>query len=761
MFFNDDKIKLIDPNILSNQEITYLNEATDSVSPPSAQTVLKTEILLALIKSGASSKLIKHMYFNDLDKQKEQVKPIDTTLADDSFNKINKTKIIYQKMNEITFLQHDEIHLTEPYDIKNHWQTLGSEPASGMGLPTIAPEWVAAAQGAVSQDLPPMHEGPLNKTESTYLLEELLERLIAVNHLDDITLTIEHEAIEISVNGTAYSLTALLKNADFTHVFLSEAQITGIDRLLALTAHGQVDSPFAFRKQQAAIGLMNVDGTPFANLPRACLEAIYAYTAGDHLYVSMNALMHGNFYKLQQIQTSRIYSPVLQSAPLKDNILLLFSLNLLVHHALNALPEQLSENNRQHLASRTLLTRAEHFVKRYQKIKKSSKEDKRYAAKEVRDARINRVSLCATLTSTCERATSLCFPHYNTVTRFTNSPNAWPISRLSSCSDEKEVMLPASTQVYTTIDDRFSNEQTNLKATFVCSPDFQQDRYWPDYSFFHALTKYTTPYAEAPSQVIVNGRAIFRENHGAAHAYRKKLLVRHVFDYLLNHANHRGRETYATFTETMLQYLEIAAIRTGIGRESERPSLSYRIASKNHFLEFCHAHKPFRGLSDKERTYLESNIAFIIEIVGNPQYAAQIQAFSSSSSEQENLLRCIYHVLNLTHTLDLLRCYSAQEYQTKVAPYWGVSEQEATPNLVATSDIQTENFNELLRYSHDLMQAHGNAQMTTVEKGQLKTCALFYRSPFHRVSIHRRDLEIISEAVQPPMLHPRVPTAPL
>ena len=623
-------------------------------------------------------------------------------------------------------------------------------------------ELVAALSGTAPQarqavsvhDLPPVHEGPLDKTESTYLLEELIEALLSVKSLDEIVMTTQHETIEITVNGARYSLTCLLKNANLTHVFLSDDQIVRLQALLALTVHGEAQSVYSIRRLQCGNGRGIVAGGPFEHLPQACIEAIFAYTYADHTYLSMNALMQGNLKHFNQLKSLKYISSLLMDQPFKDNILLMLGLNLLVHHALNILPLHLSQNYHEDLTKLQGLTRLEHFVDHdtptddFMEIAIRA----RYASLQVRQARLNRVTAYTALTSTTKKADPLYFQTYNTVTHYTNQANVWPIASISSCVGEGEVILPASTQVYTTLDLSAPNDgKVHLKASFVRSPDFQQDRYWPDVSFLHALDKYLTQYADLPESVEVAGKAVVRHNHGAAHAYRKKMLVRYVFDYLSRYATHLGHEAYAEFSETLLQYLEIAAIRTGIGRESEKPSLKYREASKNHFLAFCADYKPFRKLADQERFYLESSISYIVYILGNPNYAAEIQAVSQDA-DHENLLHCIYHVLNLTHMLDLLRCFDATSYGKKVAPYRAESVDALTPDLVVANDHQAESFNELLRYSHELMQAHGNMQMTVVNQGRLSSSSLFYRSPFHKVSRRRQLLEIASASVFPPVI---------
>ncbi len=104
----------------------------------------------------------------------------------------------------------------------------------------------------------------------------------------------------------------------------------------------------------------------------------------------------------------------------------------------------------------------------------------------------------------------------------------------------------------------------------------------------------------------------------------------------------------------------------------------------------------------------------------------------------------MHRILTIAHKLDLLRCYTPNEYELAMKPCTELSE---------ISDEQKLDYQQIIKYASDLIKAHGNQLCTDInDKGDYIPVHQSYRAPFEEVSTNLKQLLLISDTVTRPTL---------
>ena len=180
------------------------------------------------------------------------------------------------------------------------------------------------------------------------------------------------------------------------------------------------------------------------------------------------------------------------------------------------------------------------------------------------------------------------------------------------------------------------------------------------YAYKNHLSK---PYEEAdlfPVDVdlVLSQGIIYRPNHGFPHTSRVCSYIENVIDYYRNFAKDPDFRLFCeNITDEQLFDIATAMLFSVTGRESElsfrrNPEAynNYREASARHFMSFA---ENIYSREDAEK-YRE-----LIRYMGNPKYTTDI-----NDNVKNNY---IFHIMNMAHKLDLMRCYDKSKYEQSIA----------------------------------------------------------------------------------------------
>ncbi len=169
---------------------------------------------------------------------------------------------------------------------------------------------------------------------------------------------------------------------------------------------------------------------------------------------------------------------------------------------------------------------------------------------------------------------------------------------------------------------------------------------------------------------------------------------------------------------------------------------SFRADCEGHLEQFLQAHPP-EVFDDK----MKKSILHIVRYMGNPGYEANWSELEKNerqgdAEQQRNNRNFMHRILTIAHKLDLLRCYTPNEYELAMKPCIELSE---------ISDEQKLDYQQIIKYASDLIKAHGNELYTDInDKGDYILAHQSYRAPFEEVSTNLKQLFLISDTVTRP-----------
>ncbi|MFC7780454.1 SidE phosphodiesterase domain-containing protein [Legionella taurinensis] len=234
-----------------------------------------------------------------------------------------------------------------------------------------------------------------------------------------------------------------------------------------------------------------------------------------------------------------------------------------------------------------------------------------------------------------------------------------------------------------------------------------------DYVYTHHLSKAykDTQLDSTDAELKQDSQVIHRPNHGLAHSLRVAASIPLVVEYFQQFAQPELRKQCLQLSGDELKKVALCMLFSVSGRESDVAFKSnpqkYREYREQCALQFAaYAHKKMP--SDEIKKYME-----LIRNMGNPTYLT-----SKHITPQKAAL---FHVMNLAHKLDLMRCYPLAQYQLAVM--------KGHDPLIIPSEGQQHQFNRLLSTVSDRIEATGDRQFCRMEQGQLVSCTKDYDFP--------------------------------
>lgn len=200
-----------------------------------------------------------------------------------------------------------------------------------------------------------------------------------------------------------------------------------------------------------------------------------------------------------------------------------------------------------------------------------------------------------------------------------------------------------------------------------------------------------THLSSSDAELTKGKHIVYRPNHGLAHTLRVVTYLEPVIEYYKNYASEKlFRDFCSSLTNDQVLDIQTALLFSVSGRESElsfseAPEIynGYREASAQQFEKFAHS----RNYStEKIKLYRD-----LIRFMGNPLFLNM-----ASTDEQ----KFIYYLMNLSHKLDLMRCYSAERYMKSI--------DAAISSTVRPSIYQGHNLNKLLHFVTASLDATGD-----------------------------------------------------
>lgn len=613
-------------------------------------------------------------------------------------------------------------------------------------------------------------QGPLRMTRSTRRCEGILSTFalnlvedvhVQQDNLDEYIMSIRFKTALGKSVDEIINLSLLLKNANFSHLSLSDPQLASIDQQLTLMYPEWSANP-------------NKGEGPLALLPLSLRKALMFYTDDDKYYLDINRLFRG-----QKLKGSRLANDEEISS---NYILTCFLIGSLIQIAINRLPLLLNEPQI-YREEKALLSR---LMKDLRKIKTAG-EYQRLLSKRLANhqctekeyqfltgrfeelaplmggySSLYRVEFLKSVTVRARERKVLSLPaltstsHWDRIsdefgeegledsklTIFKNAPsNLFSIHSLSHLPHEREVLLSAGLQVI----NKVYNKQI-ITALIVNTPMFQKDHYWPDVALSHAYKNYLSQrYEDLDETIDIGNFYVARPNHGLAHTFRVMEYVEPVVHYFSLYAEDESfRQFCQTISSDTLQWLKIAAAFRVTGRNSEvgfhdNPDLytSYKRASANHFREFVKTIPSFA----KRFSSLVDALEEVIFYLGNPEYEAKYNR--EQNQNKKNLRNYCMRILDCSHNLDLARCKDSDSYWDAI---------EGFTALVHESNEQDEALIMLIRYATHLMKAHGDALCCELDDSDcLIDSEPYYKARYGKISHSRRYLIESSRTVQAPV----------
>ncbi len=555
----------------------------------------------------------------------------------------------------------------------------------------------------------PLTFGPLNKSEVTQKLEELLKEIcrgktaentqIYFKEPDAYLLKLPHQA---EVN-----LSLLLRNANLTQLTLSDKLINSLAQILSNNLNEYVKEKVEARmdRQNKVVKL----------LPAGLRMAIELYIGTPCSYIDINRLFRGEALSNE---------PQLNFDHNK-NIFACFIAGCLLNEAANKLnvlpwqhPEVISLGIHNELIDRIELLNDEAIQRRLANASK--------------------------------------FPALTSFSRFKSGVNGYFRSDANTKTKLQighafvvndymgEVILPQGEQVLTRRGPGY------FVSTIVRSPTLDpKNHFWSEVALFEARQEHLLKeYADTKSAIKIDDQVVVRPNHGSPHTYRVMLLIELVIQYFAQHAKDPKFKAFCeNLGDAEMEWLRVAAAFSVTGRESEIAATanpnkydSYRAASATHFMNFVEKNA-------KDEKTMMKRMHHIVRYMGNPCYEAsgKSAAINNHPNPQEREIRNFTHrILTIAHNIDLVRCYKSADYENSMKLCWDLSE---------PSEGQRSALNEIIRYDIALNKAHGNYLKCDIDAvGNLRDVQLDYRENFVRANRSLKELFELTETVSRPRL---------
>ncbi len=200
---------------------------------------------------------------------------------------------------------------------------------------------------------------------------------------------------------------------------------------------------------------------------------------------------------------------------------------------------------------------------------------------------------------------------------------------------EGETLIPLGTTLKYTLD---PTNEYQFFAREVRSPALVSlVSYWCSCALAEAYERYLSkPYSNSSEQVKINGKTIYRPNHGLAHTYR----VMNYIPIIVNYFAYHGKDEEFRFfcqkmTKRQQEWLMVAAAFSVTGRQNEKSASedregydSFRADCEGHLEQFLQAHPP-EVLDDK----MKKSILHIVRYMGNPGYEANWSELEKNESK--------------------------------------------------------------------------------------------------------------------------------
>ncbi len=611
-------------------------------------------------------------------------------------------------------------------------------------------------------------QGPLNKTNETINLENILEK-ISVTNLDKIDLRFDNSCgylLQFENEEEIY-LNELLKFVNFNHLTLTDEQIERLGNQMQSLQNEAFD-PFNEH-----------DNIIVNSLPEAARHSIYYY--GSIKYKNINLLFRG----MEQFADE--YGHYIWISPVngKKNLLINFICGCLVNWAANELCLKFEDNKQRRILGKIftkdevskILTNSEYqsIIKNHLYAKNINQDeynciidsfsnldiffpkhgllDRGEQLDEyTKQARLANPVYVSGVMSASVFASGSPFFHNNDTTRTKIEANNF--CRTVITQQEGEVLIPhGSTFLYT----------ENLNGTFfareINSPGvIPSGGYWSSIALTEAYKLYLSkPYG---SNLIIDGKVISRPNHGLAHTHRVMTYIDIIINYFAHHALN---EDFKSFCQNIChnerEWLRVTSAFSVTGRESEVSPVfnltiydKYRENSKNHLVAFLKKYPPNKAIS----AFKESNFSVktsermqhILRWMGNPSYEVGYQEKPPINQHEDLNERMhrnfLYRILTSAHKLDLIRCYKPNEFDHSM---------KYLRELSVKNDVQLFDYINMVQYAFDLNHAHGNMLYTKItSSGKLEGHYSPYQTPFAMVSTNLQQLQRISKTIKQPKL---------
>lgn len=562
---------------------------------------------------------------------------------------------------------------------------------------------------------PPMTQGPLNKCKATLTLEKLLARLATLKP-QDIQITHDEDGdYFLSIrNEKAIHLSVLLKNANHSHLELSDATVKALGKMLDKHFSDIIESYGAEKPHHM-----------FSDAERTALS-IY----GWRVYRHINRLLRGEPF-VQVVAAGRVSDPLESNS---RNHLFCFIVGMLITHANNRAPSLADQQKTLKPNAFPMLDRGEYLTDTV--IKARTSNHWRYPA----------------LTSfSAHHDGSPYFRREGTTrTKKEGTGRLYQIGR----DEESEVIFSGGTHVKTV-----QGPNGMLFSKMFCSPTLEpDDQVFSDLALKYAYQYHLSqPYRDSDHCVTINGRDVHRPNHGLAHTFRVQVMIDPVIDYFAHFGKDEAFQAFCqNLTEAEREWLRVAAVFSISGRESEiafpeDPEAydDFREASMNQmkaYLKVAKSDAPkVEGLTFAQ---MQTRMAHVVRYMGNPGYEVSFKGrppINTVKNAIERQQRSFFHrILTVAHKLDLPRCYTPSQFDLAMQP---------CRDWVVASKEQGDALNRLFRYVIEMMKAQGNRLTTDINtKGELIHHSQPYNVPFDAVSHSIKKLQLITDAVTRPAL---------
>lgn len=256
-----------------------------------------------------------------------------------------------------------------------------------------------------------------------------------------------------------------------------------------------------------------------------------------------------------------------------------------------------------------------------------------------------------------------------------------------------------------------------------------------EYVYTHHLSKaYKETDMDRTDAVLKHdNQVIHRPNHGLAHSLRVATYIPLVVEYFQQFAKPKLSQLCQNLNSEELKKLQLCMLFSVSGRESDLAFKSnpdkyreYRQRSAEQFILYARD----KMSKDDVKKYAE-----LILNMGNPDYL--------KSKKITPKKEALFHIMNLAHQLDLMRCYHFAQYSIAIA--------NGHDSLIIPSNTQQRHFNALLKTVSQRIHATGDRLYCQVKDNQLVSSTEDYNFPvFARASTDAREcLQLIAEADAP------------